>query len=404
MADRPAAKPEIGSQKRVIKLPPAIGDWTNYRPAKILVKKVKSGLYGFDRLSKEEQNDALLIHYRFIQSLLGRFKIDLGLGVEFVSCQVEQTTYLNFLRTISGPSVQGKINIPSMHEGVQFFLDLNIANSIINHALGSHDLELLDRSLTEAETTVITEAINEYLPLYALAFENSFIGPALTLTGSTEVTLDPAINTSSTFVSFSAEVAVNDNPVGKITFGYLAGPLKNLLHNYRAKKQAKPLNFGRLSPAILNRVKVPVTAILGKTPLFTSDLHHLEIGDVVALETPISSAINLSMGDFLKLLCQPGAQNKKRAVRVAGFGSDEIELTPPLATPETPEPPAEPALPEIPAFTEPAENKEEDDILKDEDFLGEDFLEEEEKVSDLAEEEDLFKEEDFTEEEAKEEK
>src|SRR3989344_4948964 len=108
MADRPSSKPEIGSQKRVIKLPPAVGDWTTYRPAPVLVKKIKSGLYGFDRLSREALNQVLLIHYRFTQELLKRLKIDLGLGVEFFSCQADQTTYLNFLRTVSGAVVQGK--------------------------------------------------------------------------------------------------------------------------------------------------------------------------------------------------------------------------------------------------------------------------------------------------------
>src|SRR3989338_1452251 len=145
MAER--LKPEIASQKRGIKLPPAIGDWTTYRPPKILVKKVKSGLYGFDRLSKTEVNQALLIHYKFVQDLLRRLKIDLGLAVEFLSCQIEQTTYLNFLRTLNEPTAQGKLSIGGLHEAIQLFFDLNLSNSIINHALGSRDLEPLNRGL-----------------------------------------------------------------------------------------------------------------------------------------------------------------------------------------------------------------------------------------------------------------
>ncbi|MFA4843958.1 MAG: hypothetical protein WC632_03280, partial [Candidatus Margulisiibacteriota bacterium] len=64
MTERSTTKPEIASQKKVVKLPPAIGDWTTYRAPKILVKKVKTGLYGFDRLSKEELKHLLRIHYR----------------------------------------------------------------------------------------------------------------------------------------------------------------------------------------------------------------------------------------------------------------------------------------------------------------------------------------------------
>ncbi|MFH1362533.1 MAG: hypothetical protein ABIH69_07805, partial [bacterium] len=141
MAERQRSKPEIAAQKKVIKLAPAIGDWTTYKPLKVLVKKVKTGLYGFDRLSREELSTMLTIHYRFIEQFLKHLRIDLGMAVELVSIQTTQTNYLNFLRTLTGPMVQGKVKIPARHDPIFFLLDLQLANSIINYALGSVDLE-----------------------------------------------------------------------------------------------------------------------------------------------------------------------------------------------------------------------------------------------------------------------
>ena len=387
MADRPSSKPEIGSQKRVIKLPPAVGDWTTYRPAPVLVKKIKSGLYGFDRLSREALNQVLLIHYRFTQELLKRLKIDLGLGVEFFSCQAEQTTYLNFLRTVSGAVVQGKLAVAGIHEGIQVFFDLNLANSIINHALGSRDLETLSRGLTEAESNVFSTALAEYLPKYTEAFANIFPLPAFSLVSSPDLTLDPSINPSSTFVTFSAEAALNENPAGKIIFGYPGNALKTLLKVFEEKAKNKPLNFNRLSAAVLSKILISASAVLGRTSLQTSELKLLEVGDVVSLDTPVNSPVNLLIRNLLKLPTQPGAINRKKAVRVAGFGEEEIRVAPPLEISEEKPQEKTPGIEALPA-------EEEEEILKEEDFT-ENLLEEE-----FPEDEALFEEE---EEETKEE-
>lgn len=394
MAERPLTKPEIASQKRVIKLPPAIGDWTTYRPPKVLVKKIKTGLYGFDRLSKVESNRALLAHYRFIQALLKSLKLDLGLGVEFFSCQVEQTTYLNFLRSLSGQIVQGKLSIEGIHENPQVFFDLVIANSIINHALGSHDIEPLSRGLTEAENNIFTATLTEYLPKYTLAFQNTFPEPAFSIVSSPDVTLDPSINPSSTFVAFSAEVAINDYPPAKITMGYPGNTLKGMIDAFLRKDKENPLNFSRLSAAALNKILVPVFADLGKTRLFTSELHGLEIGDVVALDTLTSSAVNLTLCNLLKLLVQPVIKDKrKKAVRIAGFREEEeIKLAPPIQITEEKKPPAPPAevppVPPAPPTPAPPEFPE-GELLEEEEFPEEDLFEEEEEFP----EEELFEEE-----------
>lgn len=389
MSERTFNKPEIASQKRVIKLPPAIGDWTTYRPTKILVKKIKSGLYGFDRLSKEELNAVLRIHYRFIESLLAKLKVDLGMGIEFASCQIEQTNYLNFLRSQNSPIVQGKIILPNVHEGVQWFIDLGIAHSIINHALGSHDLEPLNRSLTETENAIFSTAVTEYLPDYSKAFENVFSSPEFKIIGSPDAIPDSSLSTSSTLVVFSAELFFNDLPSGRISFGYLSALLKNMLKVFKEKNQAKTLNFTRLPNAILNKIHIPVTVTLGNTELQASQLNHLEVGDVVSLDTLTNSAILASLGNLIKVKAQPGVKNKKKVFRLAGFNEEENITFPPVELVE-----------EKKQTGEKTELPEEEPTLKEEDVeegfieaVSDDDLKEEEAEKDEDFAEDTFDEE-----------
>ena len=383
MAERTLTRPEIASQKRVIKLPPAIGDWTAYRPPKVLVKKVKSGLYGFDRLSREELDQSLLIHYRFVQTLLRHLKIDLRLGVEFLSCQVEQTNYLNFLRTLSGPVAQSKLSVAAMHEGIQLFVDLNLANSIINHALGSHDFEPLNRALTDAETAAFSTALTEYLPDFTAAFNQIFPDPAFVFLSSPDVTLDPSINPASTFVFFSAEVALNDAP-GRMIFGYPGNSLKSLLKSFNEKEKDRPANFGRLPPALLNKIPIPLEATLGRTSLLTAELNRLEEGDVVSLDTLTNSPVTLKIAGALEFKVQPGIAENHRAVRLTGFRDEAgTPITPPTVVEENPLPalPAEAAPPPpapvpeeepLPGLETPAEEG-----LELEDELAEEELDDE---------------------------
>ncbi len=341
MAER-KSKPEIATQKREIKFAPAIGDWTTYKPPKVLVKKVKTGLYGFDRLSKKELNLVLLIHYRFIQNLLKRFKIDLGTAVELLSIQADQTTYLNFFRTLTGQVLQGKIAVPGIHEPINIFFDLPIANSIVNYALGSHDLETINRGLTESENNVLSTAFSEYLTIFSAAFENTIKNISFSIVSSPDVVVDSSVNPSSTLVSFRAVTSLADNPPGKIVVAYSGNTLKTLLAKYREKEQSKPLDFSRLPVALLLKIISSVSATLGETFLTTNEIDQLEIGDVVSLESTIDSPIPLEIGNILKCFGQPGIKNKKYATRIVGFKEAvEIELP----------------KPELEAFKKPEEEK-----------------------------------------------
>ncbi|MFA6548385.1 MAG: FliM/FliN family flagellar motor switch protein [Candidatus Margulisiibacteriota bacterium] len=383
--ERQPSKSEIGSQKKVIQLPRALGDWTNYKAPDVQIRKVRSGLYGFDRLSKEDLNLLLLIHYRFIQHLFSDLKVDLRLAIEILSLQVEQTTYLTFLRTLSGPMVQCKIQLPETHESILLFIDLPLANTIINYSLGSVDIEDINRGLTEAEQTVLTTSLSKFMPALRSIYENVIGEPTLSIVSSPDVIIDPTINTDSTFASFSATVSLADNPPGKIQVGYVGNYLKNILARYRKAEESRPLDFSRLPASLLAKVKNRLTVTLGETQLMTGELSSLEVGDVVLLENPIDAPLPASIGKTLTLPAQPGNRNKKSAVRLVGLkGSADIELPPPeVSSPSAPTPVPAPTPISTPA-PNPAlsplpkeEIKEEEDLLGEEDLLDEDLGEEE---------------------------
>ena len=406
------SKPEIAAQKKVIKLAPAIGDWTTYKPAQVLVKKVKTGLYGFDRLSKEDLNKFMLIHYHFVQDLIKQFRINLGLGVELYSVQAEQTTYINFLRSMTGPMVQCKIEMPGKHDSISLFIELPLANSLINYSLGSIDIEPISRALTEAEQTTLATTLAEFLPLLCENFDNAIANLSLSIVSSPDVIVDTTINPSSTLVAFTAELSLAENPAAKIIIAFQGTTLKPLLSLFKQKDVSKPLNFARLPVNLLSKISSSLLAKLGDALLTTNEIQQLEVGDVVTLETSLDSPALATIGNLLTLPCQPGITGKKAAVRVLGFREPaQTQIQPPKlaeeAKPEELKPAPAPA-PEKPAVEPALEIQEKEKILPEEIIPEEEFEEEfpEESFEEEFPEEEIkkekpapeFKEEDFGEE------
>ena len=381
-------KPEIATQKRTLKLAPAIGDWTTYKPPRVIVKKVKSGLYGFDRLSKEELNIALMIHYNFLEKLFKKLEIDFKIAVEFFAIQAEQTTYLNSLRTLTNPLVQGEISIPDQHSSVSLIIDLALANTIINSALGSKDLEPINRALTEAENKVLDTSIDEYLKLYAESFGHIFTEPKYNITNSPDISANTSINSSSTYIVFSAEVSFGENPPAKIILGYSGNGLKTLLTTYSKKERSRNIALSKINNRLLSKVTIPGTVKLGQTTLTTSEISQIEPGDVITLEQGIKSSVQLDIGNKVKIACQPVTQNNKLAVKISAVEHDEeIEIPSPIIEEEEEKLP----VPEETTIepTKETEEKQADDNDPEEDILSE----EKDKEDDFAD--DDFDDEDF---------
>ncbi|MBU0687653.1 MAG: FliM/FliN family flagellar motor switch protein [Candidatus Margulisbacteria bacterium] len=372
MAEKQTIKSERAPHKKVIKLPPAIGDWTTYRPAKVYTKKIRSGLYGFDRLPEEDLDQLIKVHYDFITKLLHFFRVELKIGNELHEISGEQSDYLHFLRTSSGQIIQLKIAIPGYDDAGILLVDLSLVNTIINHMLGGKDTELFSRGLTELENEIFKSLLDKIGEFYVQAFDKIFKSAEITIVNSPDITVDPAINPTSSFFVFGMNIAFNDNPPAKITVGFPGTLVKGLLGKLQTKPSTKVLSLDKLPTAVINKLIIPITASIGETTISTSDLQALEVGDVISLEKTIDSPIEVKIGDKIILLGQPGRTDKKLNTRIVGLRHEEkVKIDPaiieeeereeiatkepeqPAAIANEPEPPAKKVAPPPPKAEKP---------------------------------------------------
>src|SRR3989339_429523 len=329
-------KADISPQKRSLKLTPMIGDWTTYKPPQTTVKKIKLGLYGFDRLSEEELKQAHLLHYNFALTFSKALKEKMRTGTEIYSVEAHQNVYSNFIKSSNMLIFQGKIITENYNDEIFISFDLQTIDSLINFALGSQDTSRLSRGLTKAEEIVLDAFLNEYMPSYYTIFKDVLQNPQFLKIGAPNLTPDQSISLQSTFVYFPIDLSINGN-IGRITFGYSGAFIKNILKDLNQNKKSSPLPIHKIPPSIFNSVKLPVHATIGNSSLSMSEIYSLEPGDVVSFEQKIEDAIQIVLADGRVILGQPGKKDGKIIVRVVGFEKEKsVKVEPPIYQQEAP--------------------------------------------------------------------
>lgn len=327
MAEKPRS--EAAPQKRSLKLAPLLGDWTTYKPPRVFVKKVKSGLYGFDRLSEDELKLAHRLHYNFALRLSTSLRTGLRLGPEIYSVEALQNTYAAFLKSFNLPVLQGKFKASNYHDEIFVSFDLQLIDTLINASLGTADTVRLNRPLTEAEDIVIDDILEKHLPGASDIFKGVLQDLEFEKIGSPDVKEDQSIAPQSTFVHFAIELNIN-NTLGKIIFGYSGAFIKTLLKKLIETEKRPPLPLKKLPAAILNADRSLITVALGKTQLSMREIKGLEVGDVVSFESGIDSAIAVALSDGHAIFGQPGKIDGHFAVRIVGVEKEKnVKVAPP---------------------------------------------------------------------------
>lgn len=320
------------SRKKTLLLSPAIGDWTTYKPQRSHAKRIRTGLYNFDHISEQGLNEGLFIHYRFITSLLKSLKLELKLLSELYSASAEQCNYLQFVKNINAPLLHMRLSIPGIFDPVDLCIDIHLANSIINYALGSKDSAPFTRALTEAEEKVIKTTLQEYINKhYVDSFARIFDKAQLSLISSPQFTPNSSLNPMNTYTIYSFELAFGESSPGKIKVVYPGPVMQLLLDKFRQKQSHTALNLSKLPSALMHQIMVPIKAVLGSTWATTADLENLEAGDVVELDTSINYAVSAHIGNNPTFLAQPGKSGKRLVIRMLGLQKDEkIKIETPL--------------------------------------------------------------------------
>jgi flagellar motor switch protein FliM len=69
----------------------------------------------------------------------------------------------------------------------------------------------------------------------------------------------------------------------------------------------------------LEKARVPVSVVIGKTNVMVNDFVNLQVGDIITLDSYVNSDFNVMIGNMHKFHAKPGTSRGKNAVQITAL-------------------------------------------------------------------------------------
>lgn len=300
-------------------------------------KEIKVKEYDFRRpnkFSKEHIRTLHVINENYARLVANYLSAYLRTLVQVEVLSVEALAYNEFNNSISDHVVLSIAELAPLKGSIIVVLSPDIGFGIIDRILGGQGLKLeKSRSFTEIELSIIERIIVQLLALMKEPWENI-------------ISLKPRLDKLKTNAQFAQIVSPNET-IALTTLSVKIGELNGMINiciphlvlepimdklstkywfTSGNDKQEETDNMKKDLEYNLERVQVPLRAILGRASINVQDILHLGIGDVIQLDTKAGSTVDVFVGNIDKIRAVPGVVGKKICVKVVSFKREEDDL------------------------------------------------------------------------------
>lgn len=241
----------------------------------------------------------------------------------------EQMTYREFSNSLVNPVILGIVDFSPLKGSILLELSANIGYSILDRVLGGVGIGMKKlRDFTEIEKILLDRFVSQMLVYLVEPWENvEQIRPRL-----------EKIETNSQF----AQIISPNEMIALVTLSVKAGGSEGLMNFCLPHLVIEPIMerlntkhwFAQIDKDdtdayreeledTLERARVPVSAVLGKTSITVGDFVGLQVGDIIPLDSYITSDLNIMVGNLLKFHGKPGVYRGKNAIQITAFRDKE---------------------------------------------------------------------------------
>ncbi len=234
----------------------------------------------------------------------------------------EQITYNEFSNSLANPIILSVFEMKPLKGSVVFELSASIGYSIIDRVLGGPGAALKKlRDFSEIEKILLRRFVTQMLNYLSEPWENV-------------LELEPELDKIETNSQFSQIISPNEM-VALVTLKMKVGATEGFLsfciphiviepvmdrlntrYWYIKKDDKKDENYREFIEESLDDADIEMAGIIGKTSINLSDFVHLQVGDVIPLDSNIKSDIDLRVGDKIKYKCRPGISRNKNSIQI----------------------------------------------------------------------------------------
>lgn len=280
------------------------------------------------RLSKEYINTLHMIFEDFAKMSGNVLSNLLRTNLEMQLASIEQISYDEFIHSIPRVTLIGMFKAAPLKGSQMIEINPQLCMTLVELLCGGADLDRnrtsqppLDKNgFTEIELTLLEEVMsefpqilhsvwNEVLPL-TVNLESLETNPQLLQTLSPN---EPVVLATFTVQIFGVSTFIN-LCIPYVSFEGILDKLS--LHNwFDSSQQLSDADQEELKHGI-NSIDLPLEVVLGNAQMDLADFLKLEVGDVIKLETKISSPLDTYIEDRPFYWVKPGQKNGQMAIEL----------------------------------------------------------------------------------------
>lgn len=287
-------------------------------------KRVKD--YDFKRpakFSKEHLRTLEIIFEHYGRLLSTNLPVYLRKNVQVSVASSETVTFSEFTNALSNPVILGIVNFQPLSGNIIIELGTNLGYAMIDRMLGGQGNPLeKNREFSQIELSIIERILVICMQLLREPWRNVLdINPMLDRL-ETNPQFAQIISPSDMVAIVTLNLKIGDVE-GMMTICLPFFTLEDIMDRLNTKywyanmQQKRDEDYEEHISALLNRVNVPLKAVLGKSTISVSDFAGIQVGDVIRLNTRVDEELKVYVGNIKKFTALPGTSKDNYAVRVA---------------------------------------------------------------------------------------
>lgn len=288
--------------------------------------------YNFARpskFSKDHLRTLVFIFEHYARLLSTNLPVYLRKNVQVEVMHAEAATFQEFSNSMSNPVLLGVVNFAPLEGTVILEMASGLGYTIVDRMLGGYGVPLeKSREFTEIELTIIERIMVVCTNLLVEPWQNvQKIEPML-----------ERIETNSQFAQFVSPNEMTSIVTMNIRIGDVEGLMNicipfavvepvidkiNTKYWYSTAQIKDDDKFRVLIEDNINKAQIPVRAIMGRSVISVNDFIHLQVGDIIKVDTKVEDDLDVYVGNIKKFSALPGAFDDAYAVKIKSVYREE---------------------------------------------------------------------------------
>ena len=281
------------------------------------------------KFSKEHLRTLVFIFEHYARLLSTNLPVYLRKNVQVEVMHSEAATYQEFSNSLSNPVLLGVVNFAPLEGNIILEMATGLGYAIVDRMLGGEGVPLSKpRDFTEIELSIIEsimvvctnlliepwQSVQKIEPMLERVETNSQFAQFVTPNEMTSIiTMSIKIGDVEGLMNVCIPYTVLEPVIDKVNTKYW----------YSTAQVKDDGKYREVLEESLERAKIPVRAIMGKSAISVNDFIHLQVGDVIKVNTRVEDELDVYVGNLKKFSAIQGGYEDHYAVKIKSIYREE---------------------------------------------------------------------------------